>query len=97
MDESADPSKAVAESPTPEVAQLLRLLEMQTAAQRERRTALPKSLQGSAFRYGSLVIIVVFAIGSIALMEWVISQLPKPSAPVAPASAPAAPGSQAGR
>ena len=92
MDENDDPSKAVAESPTPEVAQLLRLLEMQSAAQREKRAALPKSFQGGTFRYGSLVVIVVFALGSIAIMEWVISQLPKPTAPLAPASAPAVPG-----
>jgi hypothetical protein len=83
MDERPDPSKPAPEEPTPEVAQLLRLIELQTAAQRERRSGAPKPLQGVSFRYGSLVVIIVFALGSVGLMEWVLSQLPKPPQPAA--------------
>ncbi|HEX4083951.1 MAG TPA: hypothetical protein VHY22_03490 [Chthoniobacteraceae bacterium] len=76
----------MAESPTPEVAQLLRLLELQTSARRGKRTGAPRSLQGGAFRYGSLVVIVVFAVGAIGMMEWMVSQLPKPAGQAAAGS-----------
>jgi len=93
-DESAHPSKPDSETPTPEVAQLLKMVDLQAAALRQRHAGPPKALQGASFRYGSLVLIVVFALGSIAAMEWMLSQLPKPmhsSAPPANASGTAAP------
>jgi hypothetical protein len=89
MDENAHPTKQNPEPPTPEVDELVRLLEIQAAAQRNRRGATPKGLQGVSFRLGSLIVIVVFALGSIGVMEWMISQLPKPEsrdAVVAPAA-----------
>ena len=68
----------------PEAAQLLKMLESQTAAQRGRRQmAAPAGLRSDAFRYGSLIAIVVFGLGSIGLMEWFLSQLPKPPHPAA--------------
>jgi hypothetical protein len=83
MDQSDHTTKPEAAPPTPEVAQLLKLIEMQTAAQRDRLAALPKAYRSNSFRYGSLVIIVVFALGSVAVMEWMISQLPKGNQPAA--------------
>ena len=77
MHESDDSTKPDAAPPTPEVAQLLKIIEMQTAAQRERLAAMPKAYRSNSFRYGSLIAIVVFAIGSVGAMEWIISQLPK--------------------
>ena len=64
----------------PEVAQLLKLLELQAAAARsDRRAAMPRVFQGVSFRYGSLIVIVLFAFGSVGLMEWMLSQLPRPA------------------
>ena len=89
-DESAQPSKLDAETPTPEVAQLLKLLDLQAAALREQRTGKVRTIRGDSFRYGSLLLIVIFAVGSVAAMEWMLSQLPKsphppPAASVTPA------------
>ncbi len=85
MDESAHRNKPEPGTPTPEVAQLLKMLDIQTAALRkDRATREPKrleglkALQGDSFRYGSLILIVVFALGSVAAMEWMLSKLPKP-------------------
>ncbi|MGA3171215.1 MAG: hypothetical protein ABSE62_09385 [Chthoniobacteraceae bacterium] len=78
MDESDHTTKPAQEPPTPEVAQLLKMIEFQTQAQRDRLAALPRAYRGSSFRYGSLIGIVIFAIGSIVAMEYVVSQLPKP-------------------
>jgi hypothetical protein len=83
MDESDDTNKPEPAPPTPEVAQLLKLIEMQTAAQRDRLAAMPRAYRSNSFRYGSLIVIVVFALGSVAAMEWMISQLPKVSQPAA--------------
>ena len=88
MDDSAHRNKPDSETPTPEVAQLLKMLDLQTTGLRQSRAKLHKTLQGDSFRYGSLVLIVVFALGSVAVMEWMLSQLPKP----AHASAGASPG-----
>jgi hypothetical protein len=78
MDESAHANKPDPEPPTPEVAQLLKLIELQTAAQRSRHAGRPTIFEGVSFRYGSLIVIVVFALGSVGIMEWVLSQLPRP-------------------
>jgi len=88
MDEKADPTRPTLEQPTPEVAQLLRLLELQSAARRERQPLVPKSFHGATFRWGSLIAIIIFAIGSIVVMEWMLAQLPRPvsHAAVTPAS-----------
>jgi hypothetical protein len=76
MDESAQSNPTPA---TPEAAQLLKMLDLQTAARRGQATpGLPKALQGASFRYGSLVLIVIFTLGSVGMMEWFVSQLPKP-------------------
>ena len=88
-DECAHPSKPDPETPTPEVAQLLKLLELQAAAMRQhgrQRTGKASAFQGASFRYGSLILIVVFALGSVAAMEWMLSQLPKPPAHAPPAA-----------
>ena len=82
MDESAHANKPGSETPTPEVAQLLKTLDLQAAALRQRREKPGKSLQGDSFRYGSLILIVIFAIGSVLAMEWMVSQLPKPTHPI---------------
>jgi len=85
MDENPDPTKPEAEEPTPEVARLLKLIELQTAAIRSRGeqggrgSVLPKAFRGVSFRYGSLILIVVFAFGSVAVMEWLVSQIPRPA------------------
>jgi len=89
MDESAHRSKPDPEPPAPDLAQLLKLLELQTAARRDRRHALPRALQGDCFRYGSLILITIFAMGSVVFMEWFISQFPKPVHPAAAAGTPA--------
>ena len=90
MDESAHPTKPTPATQTPEVEQLLRLIELQTAAQRERRLGVPSALQGASFRWGSLIGIIIFAIGSVVMMEWMVSQMPKPAG-VATSAAPAEP------
>ena len=81
MDESDHTTKPAEQPPTPEVAQLLKIIELQTQAQRDRLAAMPQAYRGSSFRYGSLIAIVIFAVGSIGAMEYVISQLPKPAQP----------------
>jgi hypothetical protein len=78
MDENDEPNKPTEETPTPEVAQLLKILELQSAA-RQRRAAPTNPLQSTSFRYGSLVIITVFAFGSLGILEWFLSALPKPA------------------
>ena len=92
MDESTHHSKPNPELPAPDVAQLLKLLDLQAAAQRDRRHALSGAFQGVSFRYGSLILIVVFALGSVAFMEWFVSQFPKP---VHPAATPTPPSQEA--
>lgn len=83
MDESAHPNKPSDEPPTPEVAELLRMLEIQAAARRDRRVPAPRLVGTGTFRYGSLIIIVIFAVGSLGLLEWLLSQMPKPAHPAA--------------
>ena len=87
MDENTDPSKQPADTPTPEVEQLLRILEAQRMARRERGMPAPAGFQGVTFRWGSIAVIIVFALGSVGLMEWMVSQLPKPT-PTAPVVGP---------
>ena len=77
MDEN-DGSKLPAEEPTPEVARLLKILEMQRAAHRERGLRTPSAMQTPAFRYGVLIAIGVFAFGSLGVLEWVLSQIERP-------------------
>jgi hypothetical protein len=78
MDENDELNNPTGETPTPEVAQLLKILEIQSAA-RQRRAAPANPLQSSSFRYGSLVIITVLAFGSLGMLEWFLSALPKPA------------------
>jgi hypothetical protein len=78
MDENDEPNKPTDGTPAPEVAQLLKILEIQSAAQ-HRRAAAGNPLQTSSFRYGSLLVIVIFTFGSLGLMEWFLSSLPKPA------------------
>jgi hypothetical protein len=87
MDESADPTKPEPDPPTQEAAQLLRLLEIQSAARRQKHTVAASPFQGDSFRYGSLVVIVVLGLGSVGLMEWFLSQLPRPAQRAAAAPA----------
>ena len=83
MNENADVIQKDADAPTPDVTRLLQVLEAQAAALN--KSAGPnKGLRGASFRYGSLIAIVVFALGSVAIMEWMISQLPKPTPMPAP-------------
>jgi hypothetical protein len=92
MDENAHPNSPSPEPPTPEVAQILRMLELQTTALRNQRgtplAAMPQAFRGISFRWASIIVILLFAFGSIAAMEWIVSQLPKPPPPAAPISAP---------
>ena len=83
MDEDAHPNKPPAEPPTPEVAELLRMLEIQAAARRVRHAPAASRFGTGSFRYGSLIIIVLFAFGSMGLLEWLLSQMPKPARPPA--------------
>jgi hypothetical protein len=76
--EEKDANKPHAEEPTPEVARLLRILEMQSAARRDRGVQGPSGLQTPAFRYGVLIAIAVFGFGSLGVLEWVLSQFPRP-------------------
>ncbi len=86
MDESTHRNKPDPEPPTPEVDQLLKLLEVQAAARRgERPAPLSIPFQGVSFRYGSLVVIILFCLGSVAAMEWMVSQLPRPVHTLPPA------------
>ena len=82
MDESAHPNKPPVEPPTPEVDQLLKMLEVQAALRRggrERGAAAGSGFQTPTFRYGSLIAIAVFTFGSLGLLEWLLSQMPKPA------------------
>jgi hypothetical protein len=79
MDESDDPNKPSGEPPTPEVAELLRILEAQTAARRQRHLPTPSVFGSGTFRYGALIVIVVFAFGALGLLEWLLSQMPRPA------------------
>jgi hypothetical protein len=81
MEENADPNKPPAEPPTPEVAQLLKMLEFQANARRQRHAPAPSPFQTDSFRYGILIAIVVFALGSLGVLEWLLSQIPKPAHP----------------
>ncbi len=83
MEGNEHPNKPSDEPPTPEVAQLLKIIEIQVAAERARRKGPPAALQGASFRYGSLIIIVVFTFGSLGLLEWFLSQLPKQARSIA--------------
>jgi len=80
-DENGHPTKPGPDSPTPEVARLLKLLEIQSESRRSRLPVIPSGLHGDSFRYGSLIVIVVFALGSVWFMEWMVSQLPRPRHP----------------
>jgi hypothetical protein len=84
MDESAEPNKPPGEPPAPEVAALLKMLEREAAARRERRMPGGAPLQGNAFRYGVLIAIVVFAFGSLGMLEWLLSEMPRPVQKAAP-------------
>jgi hypothetical protein len=86
MEEKTDPNKPPVEKPTPEVAQLLKILDIQAASRRTRRP--PSAFQAPAFRYGILIAIVVFTFASLGILEWFLSQLPKPARSV-PAPSPA--------
>jgi hypothetical protein len=93
MDESAHSNKPPVEPPTTEVDQLLKLLDLQAAAWRGRRAPAHSPFQSPSFRYGSLIAITIFAFASLAVMEWLLSQMPKPMHAVStPPSAIAAPG-----
>ena len=94
MDESANPTSPDPEPPTPEVVQLLKLLEIQSATRRGQLAERPGLLRGASFKYGSLIAIVVFALASVAIMEWMVSQLPRPErvAPTAGVQAGETPG-----
>jgi hypothetical protein len=81
MEENADPNKPPLEPPTPEVAQLLKMLDLQASARRQRRAPAPSAFQTDSFRYGILIAIVVFALGSLGALEWLLSQMPKPAHP----------------
>ena len=81
MDDDAHTSKPSGEPPTPEVAELLRMLEIQAAARRVRHAPAASRFGTGSFRYGSLIIIVLFAFGSLGLLEWLLSQMPKPAHP----------------
>jgi len=87
MEENDDPSKPPTEPPTPEVAKLLKILDIQAAAHRKPHP--PGAFQAPAFRYGILIAIIAFTFGSLGLLEWFLSQLPKPvSSAAAPAASP---------
>lgn len=78
MDENSEPTKPSAETPTTEVAQLMKILDAQRGIRLEHSEGqgMPR---GDAFRYGSLVVIVVFAFGSVMVMDWMVTQLPRPA------------------
>ena len=82
MDESAYPNQPFAGTPAPDVAQMLRSLDLQAAALRARRGSVAHPLQSGSFRYGSLIAIGIFAFGSLGLLEWFLSQVPRPAHPV---------------
>jgi hypothetical protein len=86
MEENDDLNKPPEEPPTPDVARLLKILDLQ-AAQRPRRE--PSAMQAPAFRYGILIAIVVFAFGSLGILEWLLSQIPRPAHPPAASPSPA--------
>jgi hypothetical protein len=97
MEENTDPNKPSGEPPTPDVAAMLRALEREAAARRERRGAVSSPFQTGAFRYGILIAIVVFAFAALGVLEWMLSQIPRPAHPSGtPAPAMASPGGSAG-
>jgi hypothetical protein len=83
MDESAHLNKPQVEPTTPEMAQLLKLLEAQTEALRLRQGARRGVRDKSSFRYGGLIAIAIFGFGSLGMLQWFLSQIPKPVHPVA--------------
>ena len=91
MDESPDPNKPQPGPPAPDVDQLLKMLSAQTAARRERRLPAPRALQTPSFRYGVLIAIVVFTFGSLGLLDWLLSEIPRPAHPAGTAPASIAP------
>jgi hypothetical protein len=86
MNKDPDTTKPGQPEPTPEVDKLLKILEIQSAATRFR----PSPLHSNSFRYGTLVAIVVIAFGSLGILEWVLSQMPKPAHPAASGNTPVA-------
>jgi hypothetical protein len=86
MEENAEPNKQPTEPPTPDVAQLLKMLDIQASARRQHRVPAKAAFQTPSIRYGILIAIVVFAFGSLGMLEWFLSQLPKPSHPTPPIS-----------
>jgi hypothetical protein len=91
MDENDEPNNPARETPAPEVEKLLKILELQSAGRR--RPALAPS---SSFRYGSLLAIAIFAFGSLGMLEWFLSSLPKPHPVPAPPGQPVKTGTAAG-
>jgi len=81
MKESGHPTNSTGVPTTPEMDQLLNTLELQAAALRRRSARAGGALQSTAFRYGSLVAIIIFAFGSLGVLEWLLSQMPKPARP----------------
>jgi len=77
MEENDKPIKPDGEEPTPDVARLMKILEMQSAAHRVRGER--SAFQAPGFKYGVLLAIVIFALGSLGILEWFLSQLPRPA------------------
>ncbi len=69
------------------------MLDAQASARREARAPAASPFRTDGFRYGILIAIVVFAFGSLGILEWLLSQLPRPAHP---ASTPAAQAMPAG-
>jgi hypothetical protein len=95
MDEGADRNKADPETTTPEVDRLLKMLELQAAARQSGRMGPPGMLRGIPFRYGSLIIIVIFTAASLGALEWILATLPKPVHRPGAAAVAATPGVEA--
>ena len=93
MNKDPETTSPAQPEPTPEVDRLLKILEIQSAASRERFR--PSPLQTNSFRYGALIAIAVFAFGALGILEWFLSQLPHPTHAATPVSTPV--GAQSGR
>lgn len=77
MDERAERTKPLGAQPAPDMEQLLRMLEAQRTAGKGKAGA-AAGFRHPMVRYGALAGIVVFALGSVGLMEMFLSQIQRP-------------------
>ena len=92
MEKDGDPNSPTPPTPEVDAERLLKALEIQMAAKRARPEAVSSDYNLVSFRYWSLIVIVVGTLVSVAIMEYFVSQLPRPRhAQPAPSATPGRP------